>query len=141
MNILRKLAWVYAAMFLATVLVSHVPSFTDAQGLLFGLYHVSPLIDAVHFISGVIAVIVALKSANWSATYFKFVGIIFGLDVLISLFLSRDLLETFSIFTNFGGSPNFSVTNILANSPHILISCFALWVGFKYSKKVLPQQI
>lgn len=139
MNILQKLVWTYAAMFLITVLVSHIPAFTDSQGLLFGLYHVSPLIDTVHFISGIIAVVAAWKSAKWSAIYFRSVGVIFGIDVLLSLFLYRDLLETFSIFTRFGGSPNLSLTNFLANSPHILISLFALYIGFKYSKGKLAQ--
>lgn len=138
-SLIQKFAWVYAAMFLTTVLVSHVPSFTDAQGLLFGLYHVSPLIDAVHFVSGLIAVAVAWHSTKWSVNYFKLVAVLFGVDVLISLFFSRDLLETFSIFTQGFGPTHFSVTNFLANSPHILISLFALWVGFKFGKEYLNQ--
>jgi|ERR1051326_7727536 hypothetical protein len=138
-SVIQKIAWVYAVMFLVTVLVSHIPSFTDQKGLLFGLYHVSPLIDSVHFLSGVLAVVVALHSTRWSVTYFKWAGVIFGIDVLLSLLFSRDLLETFSIFTRGIGSPNFSVTNLLANSPHTLISLFALWVGFRFSKQIMQK--
>lgn len=133
-SIFQKLAWVYAVMFLLTVLISHIPALTDEQGLLLGLYHVSTLIDSVHFLAGIFAVAAALTSSRWSITYFKTVGILFGVDVLLSLFFSRDLLETFSIFTRGFGPLNFSVNNLLANSPHTVISLLALWIGYKYSK-------
>jgi hypothetical protein len=132
---LQKLAWIYAAMFLFTVLISHVPSFNDNQGLLFGLYHVSPLIDAVHLFSGLLGVAAALASARWSIRYFKTVGVIFWLDALVSLLLSRDILETFSLFTKGAGGTNLTITNLLANSPHIILASIALWIGFRYSKQ------
>lgn len=134
-NLIQKFALVYAAGFLFVVVISHWPGLTDQQGLLLGFYHVSPLIDSVHFLAGVLAVLAAWHSTRWSIIYFKIAGPLFGLDAIISFLFGRDLLETFSIFTQGISTPNFSTTNILANLPHILISVVAVWIGFWLSRK------
>jgi len=133
-SLVQKLAWVYAAGFLLIVLLGHIPGLTDQNGRLFGFYGVALVIDAGHFLAGILAATAAWHSARWSIYYFRFIAIPYGLDAIISLLFSRDLTETGSIFTGIG-SPNFSLTNILANLPHILLVSVALWIGFALSKK------
>lgn len=135
-SLFQRVAWAYAAGFLFVVLIGHIPSLTDQSGKLLGFYNVSTLIDAVHFLAGLLGVWAAWHSTKWAITYLKLIAIPFGLDALISLFFSRDLLETFSIFTKGIGMPDFSFHNILANSPHIFLSAVAIFVGFYLSRKL-----
>ena len=135
-SIFQRVAWAYAAGFLFVVAIGHIQGLTDPQGKLFGFYNVSTLIDAVHFIAGLLGALAAWHSTKWAINYLKLIGIPFGLDTLISLFFSRDLLETFSIFTKGIGMSDFSIHNFLANSPHIFLSAVALWTGFYLSRKL-----
>lgn len=135
-SIFQRIAWAYAAGFLFVVAIGHIQGLTDQQGKLFGFYNVSALIDAVHLIAGLLGAWAAWHSTKWAINYLKFIGIPFGLDALISLFFSRDLLETFSIFTQGIGMPDFSMHNFLANSPHIFLSALAFWAGFYLSHKL-----
>ncbi len=43
---LQKIAWLFAGMFLFVYLLGRVPGFTDARGLLFGLFKVTPIVDS-----------------------------------------------------------------------------------------------
>ena len=135
-SIVQWLAWFYALQFFTVVLVGHIPGLTDERGYLFGFYSVTFVIDAGHFLSGLLAAIAAWHSTRWSTYYFRFVAVPFGLDAIVSLLFSRDVTETGSIFTEGIGPADFSLNNILSNSPHILLSVVALWIGYRLSKKV-----
>ncbi len=134
-SLIQKLAWLYGIGFLIVVFLGYIPGLTDTQGRLLGFYNVSSLIDSVHLLAGVLASIAAWHSTRWAINYFRFIAIPFGLDAIISLLFNRDLTETGSIFTGIG-APNITLTNILANLPHILLASLALWIGFVLSKKV-----
>jgi hypothetical protein len=136
-SLIQRLAWLYALGFFTVVAIGHIPGLTDEGGYLFGFYSVTLVIDAGHFLAGLLAAIAAWHSTRWSVFYFRFIAIPFGLDALISLFFSRDLTETGSIFYGIG-PPNFTLHNILANSPHILLSVVALWIGYGLSRSAAP---
>lgn len=129
-SVMQWFAGLAALQFFVIVSIGHVPGFTDAQGNLFGFYHVSPLIDGGHFLSGVFALIAALCSARWSMYYFRLVAIPYGLDFMVSFLFGRDVTETGSIFTLGVGSPDFSFHNLVANSPHIGLVAVALILGY-----------
>lgn len=135
-SVIQWWAWFYAFNFFFVVLLGHIPGLTDSRCYLFGFYSVTFVIDAGHFLSGLLAAIAAWHSTTWSIYYFRFIAIPFGLDALFNLFFSRDLTETGSIFTPGLGPMDFSSHNLLANSPHVLLSVIALWVGYGLSKKV-----
>ena len=135
-SLIQWFAWFYAGMFLIVVFIGHIPFFTDKQGYLFGFYNVSPLIDMVHFLAGILAIIAAWHSIKWATYYFRFIAIPFSLDAIVSFLFSRDLTETGSILYRGLGPVDFSFHNLVANSPHIFIAGFALWVGFWLSKRV-----
>jgi hypothetical protein len=126
---LRKLAWLYAAGFVGVFLVTHAPGATDDAGRLFGLFRIDPIDDAVHLLSGLAGVVVAAWAIRLIPLYLKLVGILYGLDAVVGLVVSRGFLDG-SLLTQGPGSPDFGLTNILVNLPHIVLAGIALVFGF-----------
>lgn len=131
-TMLKTLAWVYAAGFIGVFLITHTPGFTDANGLLFGLFKIDPIDDVVHLLSGIAGVFVAWYAPHYITLYFKAVGILYGLDVIVGLTQQRGFLDL-SLFTQGTGTPDFSLTNVAINLPHIVIAGIALVIGFRKS--------
>ena len=143
-SLIQWLAILYAVQFFVVVSVGHIPGFIDAEGNLFGFYHVSFLIDASHFISGVAALVAALHSTRWSTYYFRLVAIPYGIDCIVSFLFSRDLTETGSILTQGIGPSDWSFHNGIANSPHIVLVGVALWIGYSLAPRIgvkTPRQL
>jgi Domain of unknown function (DUF4383) len=126
---LRKLAWLYAAGFVGVFLVTHAPGATDDAGRLFGLFKIDPIDDIVHLLSGLAGVVVAAWAVQLIPLYLKLVGILYGLDALVGLVVSRGFLDG-SLFTQGRGPADFGLTNVLINLPHIILAGIALVVGF-----------
>ena len=127
---LTKLAWVYAAGFLGVFLVTHTPGLSDPEGRLFGLFKIDPIDDVAHLLSGLAGAFAAGWATRCLPLYFKVIGVVYGLDVVTGMALSRGFLDL-SVFTKGPGAPDFSLTNFLLNAPHIPISVVALVVGFR----------
>ena len=134
-SIVQWLAWFYCANFLFIVTLSHLPGLTDAQGRLLGLFAIDPVDDIFHLLSGIVALVVALKSNAWSVIYFKFAGIPYGIDAITGIFFSVEFLNG-DIFTKSLSAPNLGVHNLLVNGPHVLIPVSMLWIGFRLSKRM-----
>ena len=126
---LRKLAWVYAAGFVGIFLITHALGATDAAGRLFGLFRIDPIDDVVHLLSGVAGVVVAAWAVRLIPLYLRLVGILYGLDALVGLVFSSGFLDG-TLFTHGPGRPDFGVTNVLINLPHVVLAVLALAVGF-----------
>jgi hypothetical protein len=126
---LRKVAWLYAAGFVGVFLVTHAPGATDAEGRLFGLFRIDPIDDVVHLLSGLAGVVVAAWVVRLIPLYLKLIGILYGLDAIVGLAFSRGFLDG-SLVTQGPGGPDFGVTNILINLPHIVLAGLALAIGF-----------
>jgi hypothetical protein len=67
---IRKCAFGFAALFLGVYLLDFVPGVMDQNGLMFGLFHMSKLIDFGHLGVGTLALVAALISAKFSRIYF-----------------------------------------------------------------------
>ncbi|MEY2497218.1 MAG: hypothetical protein QOD12_774 [Verrucomicrobiota bacterium] len=134
-TIIQWLAWFYAANFLFIVALSHWPGLTDAQGRLMGLFAIDPIDDIFHLLSGLVAVVVALKSHRWSVNYFKLAGIPYAIDAITGLFLGVEFLNGEFFKGGFKG-PDLSVHNLFVNLPHVLIPVTMMWIGFWLSKRV-----
>jgi hypothetical protein len=126
---LRKVAWLYAAGFVGVFLVTHAPEATDAAGRLFGLFKIDPVDDVVHLLSGLAGVVVAAWAVRFIPLYLQLVGILYGLDALVGLAVSRGFLDG-SLFTQGPGPADFGLRNVLINLPHIVLAGIALAVGF-----------
>lgn len=72
---IQKLAFGFAALFLGVYLLDYVPGVMDQNGLMFGLFHMSKLVDFGHLGVGTLALIAALASAKFSRIYFWALGV------------------------------------------------------------------
>ena len=129
---LRKLAWLYTAGFLGIFVITHTPAFNDTNGLSFGLFKIDPIDDVAHLASGVAGLIVAGFAPRYISLFFKAVGILYGLDALVGMTMSRGFLDL-SVFTAGPAGPDLSARNWAVNLPHIIIAGIALVVGFRSS--------
>lgn len=117
---IQKLAFGFAALFLGVYLLDYVPGVMDQNGLMFGLFQMTKLVDFGHLGVGTLALIAALTSAKFSRIYFWALGVWYTIDV-------------FTYF--FGHLHAISLTrNVLVNLPHILIFIAAYWIALKVGK-------
>jgi hypothetical protein len=119
-SIIQKCAFGFAALFLGVYMLDYVPGIMDQNGLMFGLFQMTKLVDFGHLGVGALALIAALISANLSRIYFWALGVWYTIDV-------------FTYF--FGHLHTISLTrNVLVNLPHILIFIAAYWIAIKVDK-------
>jgi hypothetical protein len=130
MGRLRTWAWWYTAGFLGIFLICHTPGLSDDQDRLFGLFRIDPIDDFVHLLSGIAGAIVAWRATSFIPAYFVIVGVLYNLDALVGMTMSRGLLDL-SVFRLGPAGPDFSVTNWLLNLPHIILATLALVIGLK----------
>lgn len=133
MDRMRKLAWVYAAMFLVIALLSYIPGLQDDQGLLFGLFSLQLHDDLLHAGSAVWAALAAMRS-TWAARfYFRLFGLVYFFDGIVGLLFGEAYLDL-GIFRH-GPQPYEWAHKIGANIPHILIGGIAILIGFGLSRR------
>jgi hypothetical protein len=120
MRMIRKIAFGYAALFLGVYSLDYVPGVMDANGKMFGLFGMTPLVDAGHLALGALALISGLISAKAARLYFWFLGIVYGLDVVIYAISHWGKI-----------SPT---TNFLVNLPHTVIFISAFIIAAKVDR-------
>ena len=116
-SIIQKCGFAFAALFLGVYSLDFVPGIMDENGLMFGLFHMTRIVDLGHLGAGALALIGALHSAKLSRVYFWVLGVWYSIDVI----------------TYFVGHLNSIPlkTNVLVNLPHILIFAAAYWIASK----------
>jgi hypothetical protein len=117
---IQKIAWGYALLFLGVYSLDYVPGIMDANGKMFGLFSMTPLVDLGHLALGALAVICALISKKAARLYFWMLGVVYAVDVVTYVFTH---LHTISPMTNF-----------LVNLPHTIIFISALVIAAKVDK-------
>lgn len=133
MDLMRKLAWVYAAMFLAIAALSYIPGLKDSQGLLFGLFSLQLHDDLLHAGSAVWAALAAMRS-TWAARfYFQLFGLVYFFDGIVGLLFGEAYLDLGIL--RFGPQSYPWAHKIGANIPHILIGGIAILIGFVLSRR------
>jgi hypothetical protein len=118
---IQKCAFGFAVLFLGVYALDYVPGVMDQNGLMFGLFHMSRLIDHGHLGAGSLALIGGLISARMARAYFWLLGVWYTIDV----------------FTYFFGHLNALplTKNFLVNLPHILIFIAAYWIALRVDKQ------
>lgn len=103
--------------FLALGVAGFVPALSP-QGLLFGLFAVNPSQNMFHIATGILGILLGAAGEGVSVTYFRLVGIVYALAVVLGLFAGR------------GGE----VMGLAVNAPgqvlHAAIAWAALYLGF-----------
>jgi hypothetical protein len=128
---LKKLGWLYTIGFLGIFIICHTPGLTDADGKLLGLFRIDPIDDIVHLLSGLAGALVILAAPQRLPAYFLVIGVLYDLDAVVGMTMSRGLLDT-SVFTQGPGAADFSLTNWAVNMPHIVLASLAIWIGLHY---------
>ena len=116
----QKCAFGFAALFLGVYLLDYVPGVMDQNGLMFGLFQMTSIVDLGHLGAGALALIGALISPRAARVYFWILGVWYSIDVIV-YFVGH--LHSISLRTNF-----------LVNLPHILIFIAAYWIASSVDK-------
>jgi hypothetical protein len=119
---IQKCAFGFAALFLGVYLLDYVPGIMDRNGLMFGLFQMTKIVDVGHLTLGVLALGAALISTKISRMYFWALGVWYTIDVVTYFF---GHLHTIS-----------PMRNILVNLPHTLIVIAAYWIALNVDKPV-----
>lgn len=114
---IQKCSWGFAALFLGVYALDYVPGILDKNNLMFGLFHMTRIVDLGHLAAGVLAALGAWISERATRAYFWLLGIWYTLDVVIYFFTH---LHTISL-----------ARNIAVNTPHILIFLAAYWIALR----------
>jgi hypothetical protein len=103
--------------FLALGVAGFVPALSP-QGLLFGHFAVNPSQNMFHIATGILGVLLGAAGEGVSVTYFRLVGIVYALAVVLGLFAGR----------------SGEVMGLAVNAPgqvlHAAIAWSALYFGF-----------
>jgi hypothetical protein len=117
---IQKCGFGFAALFLGVYSLDYVPGIMDQNGLMFGLFQMTRIVDIGHLAVGALALISALISARMSRFYFWLLGIWYTIDVA-TYFVGH--LRAISL-----------TRNVLVNLPHILIFIAAYWIALRVEK-------
>lgn len=103
--------------FLGLGVAGFVPALSP-QGLLFGLFAVNPSQNMFHIATGILGVLLGAAGEGVSVTYFRLVGIVYALSVVLGLFAGR----------------SGEVMGLAVNAPgqvlHAAVAWTALYLGF-----------
>lgn len=129
---LQRLAIFYSALFIGVVALNYVPQIHDADGNMFGLFHLDLIDDALHIGSALWALLAGLSSYTASRFYFRWFGLAYLLDGVLGILAGKGYLDL-GIFMAGPGIVGLS-TRIAANIPHIVLGGVAVVAGFLAKK-------
>lgn len=136
-SLTQKLAWAYAVGFYTIVLLGYIPAFTDENRMLFGLFHIQLIDDALHIASGLWATFAAMRSKAAAIFYFKWFGLYYTADAFVGFFTGYTILDL--LLLNFNSNAGYSISDVAHNTavnlPHFIIGPSALLIGYVISKK------
>jgi hypothetical protein len=119
---LQKIAFGFAALFLAVYSLDYVPGVMAPNGKMFGLFSMTTFVDIGHLGLGALALICAFVGQKASRVYFWFLGFFYAADVIVYAIRHLDSMPP--------------VTNLLVNLPHILVSTAAFLVAIKVKNEI-----
>lgn len=120
LSLIQRCAFAFAALFLGVYSLDYVPGIIDANGKMFGLFSMTPLVDIGHLALGALALLGGWLSPRAARIYFYFLGCAYCLDVLVYVTTHLHIM-----------SP---LTNFLVNLPHTLIFIAAFIIAAKVDR-------
>lgn len=134
---IRRLAWLYALMFLGVGLIGYVPGLTDSQGRLLGLFSLQWYDNALHLASAIWAAAAAWASTRAALLYFRIFGVVYFFDGVVGFLTGQGYLDG-GIFLA-GPTPLPFATRLGANIPHLLIGGVAILIGYVFSRRLVAR--
>lgn len=129
MRTIQTVTWGLAVLFGLVVITGAIPYFNPG-GLQFGLFKIDPIDNFVHILTAIFAAFASWHSIRLSTIVLKVISVIYGIDAFCGLVLSRGFLDL-SFITEGIGSPDFGITNLLINAPHVgivAVAAYTAWV-------------
>src|SRR2546423_13182772 len=114
----KTMAVLFGVVFLLVGILGFVPAVTKDQMLL-GIFHVNTAHNAVHLLSGVVALFAGMTSVGASRIYFKIFGLVYG-AVAVMGFLNPGDTMLLGLISN----------NTADTWLHVRIAAVSLLLGF-----------
>jgi|SRR3989344_5868447 len=111
----QKIAWIFGIVVLVVGVLGFVPGIT-MEGMLLGIFQVDAMHNIVHILTGILAIAAAMGTGTYARLYFKVFGVVYGLVAVLGLVTDGSVLGM--------------TMNMADHLLHVLITAFALYVGF-----------
>ena len=113
----KTLALLFGVVFLLIGILGFVPSVTPNEMLL-NIFHVNAAHNAVHLLTGVVALLAGIAGVGASKIFFKIFGVVYGLVAVLGFVVGDEMLLGF-------------ISNNMADTwLHVGIAVVSLIVGF-----------
>lgn len=116
MTMIKKLAWLFAVVFVLVGVLGFVPGVTS-NGHLLGLFEVDTVHNLVHLLTGILFGISAMMGAKAASGFFKLFGVVYLLVALLGFFFDGAVLGLIN-------------TNGADNWLHLVLGLVIAGVGF-----------
>lgn len=123
-NMVTKLAWIFAAIFLVIGVLGFVPGITS-DGMLLGIFMVGMMHNLVHIVSGALLAYAAWKGASLSRLMFKVLGVVYAVVAVLGFFSGDTVLGLIAV-------------NMADNVLHIVLAAVFLYAGFMLKGSAVP---
>ena len=88
---IKTMAVLFGVVFLVVGILGFVPAVTKDQMLL-GIFHVNTAHNAVHLLSGVVALLCGMSGAGASRWYFRIFGLVYGAVAVMGFMAGGDTM-------------------------------------------------
>jgi hypothetical protein len=117
----RIVALLFGVIFILVGIAGFIPALVVNGNLLLGIFEVNAHHNAVHLVSGVIALLAAAQT-TYSKLYFQIFGIVYAIVAILGFVMNGNLI--------------LMHVNMADNILHIAIAIVALWIGFLFHRTV-----
>jgi hypothetical protein len=122
----KKLSVIFGVVFLAIGILGFVPGITQEEHLL-GIFHVNAAHNAVHILTGLIALAAGLASEHAATLFFRIFGVAYGLVAVLGFFAGDQPILGF-------------ISNNAADTwLHVGIAAVSLILGFAVKESAAPK--
>jgi len=122
----KTLALLFGAVFVLVGILGFIPAVAPNEHLL-GVFHVNAAHNAVHLLTGIVAIICGLASEHAAMLFFRIFGIVYGLVAILGLIGGdRPILGIIS-------------NNMADVGLHIAIAAVSLLIGFGARRRAIVQ--
>jgi hypothetical protein len=115
----KTMAVLFGVVFLVIGILGFVPAVTKDEMLL-GIFHVNTAHNAVHLLSGVVALICGMMGVGASRMYFRIFGLVYGAVAVMGFMNPGEHSMLLGVISN-----NMAVTWL-----HVVIAAVSLLIGF-----------
>ena len=119
----KPMAILFGVIFLVVGILGFVPAVTKDEMLL-GIFHVNAAHNAVHLLSGVVALICGMMGVGAARMYFRIFGLVYGAVAVMGFLNPGEHVMLLGLISN-----NTAVTYL-----HVAIAAVSLIIGFMPAK-------